>query len=613
MDIPTGVIRPPPMPCTIRNTTNCCTDAASPHAADAIVKSPTDSRNTSRAPNRSPSHPATGIATATATRKPMFTVAVSSTGTPKSAAMVGNATLTTVASMMLMNMAATKTVATAVLGLIRAITSGGPGEGSGGEGCAHPHFTTSDLIPAVRPPAVDVPPTMEAARPVGPWVIILARVSRVGPRQAMSQQTRRPGRPLTSTRRSFLMTELDLGSSAGSPARPGTPTSTALVLTPPAPVQVVKPEQAAGAVPVPEGRQAELQTRASAFAIELAALDVRSPEFAKKVESITALGDREMRESSNVSSRMLERPAAAVSAAKGRGGNDAQTRVASTLSDLRLQITELDPNRADLTGIKKVLKWIPGGNKIDSYFAKYQSAQSHLDAIVRALASGKDELGKDNASIEVEKANMWTLMGKLGEYNELASALDTAVEDQVRILEGQGRTEDANTLRADALFPIRQRRQDIMTQMAVAVQGYMALDLIRKNNLELMRGVDRAQTTTIAALRTAVIVSQALARQKLVLDQITGLNAATGDLIQRTSEQLKIQGAQINEQAASATVSVEKLQAAFDNVFQTMDAVDTFRAQAVDSMALTVNALQGQIERAQPYLERVRRNELGSS
>ena len=151
-----------------------------------------------------------------------------------------------------------------------------------------------------------------------------------------------------------------------------------------------------------------------------------------------------------------------------------------------------------------------------------------------------------------------------------------------------------------------------MTQMAVAVQGYMALDLVRKNNLELMRGVDRAQTTTIAALRTAVIVSQALARQKLVLDQITGLNAATGDLIARTSEQLKIQGAQIHEQAASATVSVEKLQQAFDNVFQAMDAVDTFRAQAVDSMAQTVNALQGQIDRAQPYLERVRRGELNA-
>src|SRR5664279_4914522 len=331
-------------------------------------------------------------------------------------------------------------------------------------------------------------------------------------------------------------------------------------------------------------------------------MDVRSPEFATKVESITRLGDREMRESANVSSRMLERPAAALNGAKGRGGNDAQTRVAGTLADLRVTITELDPNRADLTGIKKVLKWIPGGDKVDRYFAKYQSAQSHLDAIVRSLASGKDELGKDNASIEVEKANMWTLMGKLGEYNELATALDTAVENEIARLEAAGRSEDANTLRSDALFPIRQRRQDIMTQMAVAVQGYMALDLVRKNNLELMRGVDRAQTTTIAALRTAVIVSQAVARQKLVLDQITGLNAATGDLIQRTSEQLRIQGAQINEQAASSTIAVEKLQ----------DAFDTFRAQAVDSMAATVAALEGQIDRAKPYLERVRRGEIAS-
>jgi hypothetical protein len=40
-----------------------------------------------------------------------------------------------------------------------------------------------------------------------------------------------------------------------------------------------------------------------------------------------------------------------------------------------------------------------------------------------------------------------------------------------------------------------------------------------------------------------------------------------------------------------------------------MDTIDTFRAQAVDSMAQTVTALEGQIERAKPYLERTRRGE----
>ena len=398
------------------------------------------------------------------------------------------------------------------------------------------------------------------------------------------------------------MSELDLGTSPSVGATTG---GGSLVLTPPEPVVVVKPEQAAGAIALPDDKQSELRAKAIAFVDELTALDIKSPAFRQKVTSITTMGEQEMRSAATMSNRMLDRPAAAM----GRGGGDAQTRVAKTLTDLRITVTELDPKRADLTGVRKVLKWVPGGDKIDRYFAKYRSAQSHLDAIIRALDSGQDELRKDNAAIETEKANMWTIMGRLTEYNQLATALDEAVEAKVAALEMGGRTEDANTLRSDALFPIRQRRQDFMTQMAVNVQGYMALDLIRKNNLELIRGVDRAQNTTIAALRIAVIVSQALSRQKLVLDQITALNSVTSNLIEATSEQLQLQAAAINQQAAASTVDVAKLQAAFDNVFATMDAVDTFRGQAVESMAQTVQALQDQIERAKPYLERVRRSE----
>lgn len=402
------------------------------------------------------------------------------------------------------------------------------------------------------------------------------------------------------------MSELDLGSSTAPAAPAAAPTSGAIVLTPPAPVQVVAPEQAPGAVPLAAGKELELRSKAQAFVTELTVLDPKSPAFSQKVASITTMGEQDMRAAAGATSRMLERPAAAV---RKSGGGDAQTRVSNTLVDLRTTVTELDPKRADLSGAKKVLKFLPGGSAIERYFAKYQSAQSHLDAIIKALASGQDELRKDNAAIETEKANLWTSMGKLGEYNALAAELDEALVQKVAELEAAGRDEDANTVRSDALFPVRQRRQDIQTQMAVSVQGYLALDLVRRNNLELIRGVDRAQTTTIAALRTAVIVAQALARQKLVLDQITALNTVTSNLIESTSEQLRTQGAAINQQAASATIDVAKLQAAFDNVFATMDALDTFRGQALDSMQQTVTALEGQIERAKPYLERTRARE----
>lgn len=380
-------------------------------------------------------------------------------------------------------------------------------------------------------------------------------------------------------------------------------TSTDLVLAPPAPVPVVEEKQAEGMLPVEPTVQQQLHAKAAAFVEDLMTVDVRSPEFGQKVASITTMGQREIAESSNVSNRMLDRPAAALNGTQGRGAG-AQAKVAGSLAELRNTITELDPGQSDLQGVRKVFRFIPGGNKLKAYFDRYQSAQSQLDAIIRALASGQDELRKDNAAIEGERANMWALMGKLSEYAVLAGALDQAVEAKVNQLNASGRAQDAATLSSDALFPIRQRRQDILTQMAVAVQGYLALDLVKKNNVELIKGVDRAQTTTVAALRTAVIVAQALANQKLVLDQINALNTTTSAMIESTSVMLQQQGAQIQEQAASSTVSIEHLQRAFDNVFATMDAIDSYRGQAVHSMAQTVQALEGQVARAKPYLER---------
>ncbi len=405
------------------------------------------------------------------------------------------------------------------------------------------------------------------------------------------------------------MSELDLGKPLAPPAVLTEP-ATDLVLAPPAAVPVIQQEQAAGMLPVPSGTLAELQAKAEAFAADLVSVDPRSPEFAKKVESITAMGAADIAASANVSSRMLQRPAAAMASTKDGSGTDATAKVARTLVDLRMTVTELDPARADLSGTRKILRFLPGGDKLNRYFARYQSAQAQLDAIIKALASGQDELRKDNAAIEGERGTMWTTMGKLSEYATLAQALDAAVEREVLRLQTTGEVEKANQIQSDAQFPIRQRRQDILTQLAVSAQGYLALDLVKKNNVELIKGVDRAQNTTVSALRTAVIVAQALANQKLVLDQINALNTTTSNMIQSTSELLKQQGAAINQQAASTTISMESLQVAFDNVFATMDAIDTYRAQAVVSMGTTVSALEQQIERAKPYLERSNRGQV---
>jgi uncharacterized protein YaaN involved in tellurite resistance len=404
---------------------------------------------------------------------------------------------------------------------------------------------------------------------------------------------------------------LDLSKPLTPPAGAATTTATpgsALELTPPAPVPVLPDEQVDSMVPLDEATRRELAAKASAFVEDLATQDPHSPAFQEKVNDITRMGEREIVASARVSNRMLDRPAQALQSTRGGKGGDAQTRVANTLVELRHTVTDLDPAKADLKGARKLLGMIPMGSKISRYFEKYQSAQKQLDAIIRALDSGQDELRKDNAAIEQEKANLWAAMGKLTEYATLAKALDGAVSEKIDQLKVSN-PQQADIMTSDALFPIRQRSQDLLTQLAVSVQGYLALDLVRKNNIELIKGVDRAQNTTVAALRTAVIVAQALANQKLVLDQINALNATTNNMILSTSEMLRQQSGQIQQQASSSTVSVETLQKAFDNVFATMDAIDSYKAKAVESMATTVTALEQQVGRSKSYLERARANE----
>jgi uncharacterized protein YaaN involved in tellurite resistance len=379
-----------------------------------------------------------------------------------------------------------------------------------------------------------------------------------------------------------------------------------LALTPPAPVPEVREEQVEGMLPVSSERQAELRKMADSYAADLEALAPNSPELAAKVEEIGQVGAAELTQSASVSNRMLERPSSALAGTAGKSKVGAQAKVAGTLSELRSTVVALTPNRADLEGKRKILGFIPGGSRIEAYFDRYKTAQSQLDDITKALAAGQDELRKDNAAIEQERANLWTLMGALTEYTVLLAQLDAGVESRLAQLEVSDPTR-ATSFRSDVQFAVRQRRQDILTQLAVAAQGYLAMDMVKQNNVELIKGVERAKTTTLSALRTAVIVAEALTNQKLVLSQIAALNTTTSDVIAANAAMLRQQSAEIQQQAASSSIDIAKLEQAFTDVFATMDSIDTFRGEAVKSMAQTVTALERQLAKAEPYVERSRK------
>ena len=368
-----------------------------------------------------------------------------------------------------------------------------------------------------------------------------------------------------------------------------------LTLTPPEPVSAVTPSKAAGLVPVGDEIKSKLEERVDHFIDDLVAQDENSPEFGKRVDQITNMGRKEIAEAAGQSNRFLDRPVRSM---------DQESGIGADLSELRRTVEDLDPGkRGNLLAPRKLFGVIPFGSKLRNYFDGYKSAQGHISSILSRLQGGKDELLMDNAAIDVERKNLWAAMGRLEQMIHVSKVMDQRLEDKAAELDATDPAK-AKAIRESALFYVRQRTQDLLTQMAVTVQGYLALDLVKKNNVELVKGVDRASTTTVNALRTGVTVAQALTNQKLVLDQVTALNTTTAGIIDSTGEMLKNQTAQIHEQAASATIPLETLQRAFQNVYDTMDNIDTFKLKALENMKATVNSLSGEIEKSKGYIAR---------
>ena len=378
---------------------------------------------------------------------------------------------------------------------------------------------------------------------------------------------------------------------------PETKTATAidLELTAPDPVPEIAPDKAAGLVPVSDEVKSKLATKVDAFVADLVAQDANSPEFGQKVDQLTNMGRKEIMAAAGMSNRFLDRPIRAMDKDEGVGAD---------LAELRMVVEDLDPGkRGKLSGRRKFLGIIPFGNKLTNYFRSYQSAQTHIQSILGNLASGKDELIMDNAAIDVERQKLWEAMGNLEQMIHISNTLDAKLEEKAAELDANDPAK-AKAVRETALFYVRQRTQDLLTQMAVSVQGYLALDLVKKNNVELVKGVDRASTTTVGALRTAVTVAEAMTNQRLVLGQITALNETTAGIIDSTSTMLRDQTGKIHEQAAASTIPLETLQRAFQNIYDTMDEVDSFKLRALDSMKQTVTLLTDEVEKSKGYIAR---------
>jgi uncharacterized protein YaaN involved in tellurite resistance len=332
----------------------------------------------------------------------------------------------------------------------------------------------------------------------------------------------------------------------------------------------------------------ELDSKAEAFVNAVLSSESQDPETQTQQKNMIDNFGMEIQKMAANRSKMLERPIRDLMKRGDDGGE-----VARALVELKKEVEELNPNDIDFnpSGLAKIFGKIPFiGNRISSYFQKYASAQELIDEIIKSLEKGKDQLIRDNKTLTQDQATMRALTKQLERMIQMGMLLDDKLSYK---LEREIPAEDPRHrfISEELLFPLRQRIQDLQQQLAVNQQGVLSIELVIRNNRELIRGVDRAINVTVSALSVAVTVALALNNQKLVLDKIESLNRTTSSLISGTASRLKTQGVKIHKQASSTMLNMDDLKRAFNDINAAIDEVSRYRMEALPKMDSQINEL----------------------
>ena len=278
--------------------------------------------------------------------------------------------------------------------------------------------------------------------------------------------------------------------------------------------------------------------------------------------------------------------------------------VAKSLEDLAIKMRDLDPKGIDFSNTSRFGKLF---NPVRRYFERYKSADAEIASIVESLENGKVTLKNDNVTLELEESAMRELTKQLNQQIEIALDLDAYLSEACETARASGPAdlERVQFVEEEVLFPLRQKISDFQQLLVVNQQGIVSMNVLRRNNSELIRAVDRAEHVTVSALRVAVTVAGALYNQKIVLDKVQALNESTNAMIAATSRMLREQGGEIQRQAGESSISVETLQQSFADTIQALDDISTYKQEALPRIRKTIDDFQQLAEVGEQHLRRI--------
>jgi toxic anion resistance family protein len=260
-------------------------------------------------------------------------------------------------------------------------------------------------------------------------------------------------------------------------------------------------------------------------------------------------------------------------------------KVVKSLMDMENKIVELNPAKAGINwddplrggrifGIK--LPFI--GDKLQKYIQKTRDASQYIEMVNKELDEGSRIIRESIGEIDLEKQKNLEITMRSNEYLYLNSAIVKKVES--RMVENKLNDKEKELVTEVILYPLEQKKSDLNTQIHVAITSYYGLDVIQKNNKELLRGVQRCQMVALPALNTSITMASALADQKNVHDTVGAINQTAGEMLNNVSTMVSSQSQQIQKSAQSETIKRKSIMDNYKKIEDALKKTSEYRLQA---------------------------------
>lgn len=289
-------------------------------------------------------------------------------------------------------------------------------------------------------------------------------------------------------------------------------------------------------------------------------------------------------------------------------GGGPSSDVINSLADLNIQIKDLDPSSIDFAKSGILVKFF---NPARKYFNKYQKADIVVGNIIESLDIGKKSLENDNITLKNTEKQSLLMNEKLIQDVESGMKLDEKLQSQVNEAKLNGDISDDKIIfvEEEVLFLLRQRIMDMQQMITVNQQGILSINIIRKNNEELIRSVVRAKNVTVTALTNGVMIASALYSQNIVLDKISILNETTDNLIANTSRMTRDQGVKIQKQATSTMRDPKVFQDAFMDAMYAMEDISKYKIESLPQLQQSINHFNNMASDAQKIIDKITESE----